>query len=68
MIYHSKYEDEIVNCLYFVQKEYSVYIDVYENECVCNVFKNREQVLNVCGTIWECLTEINKLIYDTRKS
>lgn len=50
------------------QEFYSIYIEVWDDIVVANVFENKKQVLNVSGTIQECLQKINNLISDTRKS
>lgn len=45
------------------QEGFSIYIEVWTNNyVVTNVFKNKEQVLNVSGTISKCLKEVNKLL------
>lgn len=49
--------------IHFVQEDYSIYIEVWNNNfVVTNVFKEKQQVLNVSGTIGKCLKEVNKLL------
>lgn len=49
--------------IHFNQDGYSIYIEVWSNNyTVTNVFKDKQQVLNVSGTIGKCLKAVNRLL------